>query len=444
MTILDEILEELGNVDTIEEQRLVIIDYIERASEDSSYIPALESLADILFKTGSVDQGLTVLIELFELKKYKKYAKQIVSKLYQYEAYDKAYFYWLDLAKSDKEDPELKLLEARLLKKLNRHTEAIDMYRQIIKSYPTLGEAYEDLGDIYLEQQNISQAENYYRAVYEYLDDYENIRDVRLKLVEVESLKEIIDLAAVEKLEKDERIPLETEDEFFVFANVFKTLFQFDRAIDYAKKALQKNPDNINYSILLIELYKTTGQKSNLYKELTWSAKTLPPLDPMILNIAKVADDVDHLNDDIIEKLVDYTNLIDNSEDFYLAINIIVNYYLCKSDAAQALHFLRVFEGEQIDHEYMSYHFALVYEALGLNDKAEEDYLIALDYLLPHEELAYRLANFYFTNKEVEKALEVVNQYNNTFYDIPKLKALSKEIQSKNDLSDLDEYKEWE
>lgn len=68
MTILDEILEELGNVDTIEEQRLVIIDYIERASEDSSYIPALESLADILFKTGSVDQGLTVLIELFELK----------------------------------------------------------------------------------------------------------------------------------------------------------------------------------------------------------------------------------------------------------------------------------------------------------------------------------------------------------------------------------------
>ena len=162
-----------------------------------------------------------------------------MSKLYQYEAYDKAYFYWLDLAKSDNEDPELKLLEARLLKKLNRHTEAIDMYRKIIKSYPTLGEAYEDLGDIYLEQQNISQAENYYRAVYEYLDDYENIRDVRLKLVEVESLKEIIDLAAVEKLEKDERIPLETEDEFFVFANVFKTLFQFDRAIDYAKKALQ-------------------------------------------------------------------------------------------------------------------------------------------------------------------------------------------------------------
>lgn len=199
MTILDEILEELGNVDTIEEQRLVIIDYIERASEDSSYIPALESLADILFKTGSIDQGLTVLIELFELKKYKKYAKQIVNKLYQYEAYDKAYFYWLDLAKSDKEDPELKLLEARLLKKLNRHTEAIDMYRQIIKSYPTLGEAYEDLGDIYLEQQNISQAENYYRAVYDYLDDYENIRDVRLKLVEVESLKEIIDLASLLK-----------------------------------------------------------------------------------------------------------------------------------------------------------------------------------------------------------------------------------------------------
>lgn len=62
-----------------------------------------------------------------------------MSKLYQYEAYDKAYFYWLDLAKSDNEDPELKLLEARLLKKLNRHTEAIDMYRKIIKSYPTLG-----------------------------------------------------------------------------------------------------------------------------------------------------------------------------------------------------------------------------------------------------------------------------------------------------------------
>src|SRR5699024_3278750 len=196
-------------------------------------------------------------------------------------------------------------------------------------------------------------------------------------------------------------------------------------------KALQKDSDNINYSILLIDLYKTTGQKSNLYKELTWSAKTLPPLDPMILNIAKVADDVDHLNDDIIEKLVDYTNLIDNSEDLKLEINIKENYYIIKSDKEKDIHILRVFEEQQIDHEYMSYQFAIVYEALGLKDKAEENYVIALDYLLPHEKLAFRLANFYFTNKEVEKALEVVNQYNNTFYDIPRLKALSKEIQSK-------------
>lgn len=444
MTILDEILEDLGNVETIEEQRLVIIDYIERASVDSSYIPALESLADVLFKTGSINQGLTVLIELYELKQYKKYAKRIVKKLYQYEEYDKAYFYWLDLAKSDKDDPELKLLEARLLKQLNRHTEAIDMYRKLIKQFPTLAEAYEDLGDIYLEQQNTSQAENYYRAIYNYLDDYGNIRDVRLKLVEVESLKEILDLAAVQQLEKDDRIPLETEDEFFVFANVFASLYQFEKAIEYAKKALQKSPNNINYSLLLIELYKATGQKTSLYKELAWSAKTLPPFDPTILKIAKVAYDVDHLNDEIIQKLIDFSNLIDNSEDFYLVTDIIVNYYLKQGDAAQALHLLRVLEGQQIDHEYMSYHFAIVYEELGLTDKAEEDYLTALEYILPQEELAFRVANFYLSNNEIDKALEISTRYQNTLYDIPKLKTLRKEICSRNDLSDLDEFKEWE
>lgn len=444
MTLLDEILESIASVDSIEGQRLVIITYIEKASEDKRYIPAMEDLAEIFLKTGSILQGLTVLMELYELKKASKYAKKIVKRLYQYEEYEKAYFHWLELAKTGKDDLELSILEARLLTKLGKKSEAIEFYRGIIKYNPTAAEAYEELADIYMDQNNISEAEKYYTAIYEYISDYKYIRAVRLKLVQVASLKEVLNLEQIYQLENDDRYPIETEDEYYVFANVYASLYQYDKAIMYAEKALQSDRDNINYSLLLIDLYNATGKKSNLYKELTFAAQALPPLDPTILKLAEVAYEVNALNDEIIEKLLDYSSLINNYDDAYQVVQIVINYYLDQDDAPAALHLLGVLESQSLDHEYLSFYYAKVYEVLGLFDKAQENYEIAIEVLLPEKDLIFNYALLFKKQGQLEQAFKVAKSYKNTIYDNFKLKNLRDEILTDLQLAEFTKYKDWE
>lgn len=444
MTTLKEIIAEIEKAPSVEEQNLVIIDYIERASINKEYIPVLEDVADDLFNKGFFDLAITILSELYHLTQYKKYAKKIAFKLYQHEEYDKAYYYWLERAKGEKENSKLLLLEARLLKELNKTSEAINQYRYLIKNYPTMPEPYEELGDIYREEENTSQAETFYSTLYHYMDGYENLRGIRLKLLEVEAMKEVIELSEVQKYEQDERIPIETEDEFFAFANIYKKLFQYDKAIEYGEKALQKDGDNINYSLLLIELYKLTGNKSKLYMGLNETARTILVGDPIILEIAAVAKDIGRLNDDIIEKLITYAELVENYDDFILIMDIVVNYYLDKKDAPTALYHLGNWQDTLLDYEYMTYHYAIVYEELGLFDKAEENYLVALEFLLNADDLVYRLINLYVKQNDFEKALELAQNYQGSIYDIEKLKKLREKLISKKELSIFDEYKVWE
>lgn len=444
MTILEEILEALAGVDTDVEQRFIIIDYIEKASDDPRYVPALEELAELVFKRGQIQIGLTILMELYEIKPSNSYAMKIVQRLYQYGEHDQAFYQWLEAAKKGNDDIEILLYEARLLDKLDFKPEAMDAYKRIIKANPLDPHAYKELADLLMEYGDYTEAETYYKALYEYFLDYEDLREVRMRLVQIESWKEIFNLERIIELETDERLPIETEEEYYLFANVYTTLNQYERAIDYAKKALQVDKENINYSLLLIELYSIVGQDSDLVNELSFAANSLPDYDPMILKIAQVAFDTDHLTEEIIDKLMDYYGLIDNYEDAYLVCEIVVNHYLKQNDPATALYKLRVLSDKLLDEEYLSYYFAKIFDALQNYEKAEEYYQLALDNLLPDEDLVFDYANHYQKSGQSDKALEVANHYANTIYDNDKLKQLRKELQSKDKFKVLEEYKKWE
>lgn len=444
LTLLEGILEKLETKETVAEQKLVIFDYLGKANEDRKYYLVLEELSDVLFRRGQIDLAFSLLMEMYAVRKSSIYATKIVKRLYQYEDYERAYYQWLERAKISNDKLDILLYEAKLLNKLNFKTEAVELYKQLIKMDPTFSEAYKDLADLLMEQGNYQEAETYYRAIYEYLIDFDDIRDVRMRLVQLESWKEIFNLERIKELEYDPNLPVETEEEYYLFANVYASLHQYEVAIDYAKKALQKDRNNINYSLRLIELYNIVGQESNLVKELAHVARALPEYDPVIIKIAQVAFNSDYLSEEIVDKLMSYSSLIDNYEDAYLVAQIVVNHYLKKNDPATALFKTRIINENLLEEEYLSYNYAKIYEALNNYEMTEEYYQIALDNLLPDEDLVFDFVNYYYKTNQIDQAIAMADKYANTVYDNEKLKLLRKEMFAKEKAKMFKKQKKWE
>lgn len=444
LIIIDDILNDLTGAETEAEQKIVLINIVEKANEDKKYLPLLEEVADILFRRGQISLAFLLMAEIYELRSTAKNAFKIVKRLYQYEEYDKAYYQWFDLAKIANDNLEVMLYEGRLLNKLDFKSQAIEIYKNIIKVNPTYAQAYKDLADLLMDIGHYSEAETYYRAIFEYILDYEDIRDVRMKLVQLESWKEIFNLERIKELESHPNLPVNTQDEYFLFANVYAALHQYEVAIEYAKKALREDKDNINYSLLLIELYNIVGQESNLVKELTHVANALPDYDPIIIKLAKVAYNSNYLSEEIVDKLMNYSSLIDNYEDAYLISQIIVDHYLKQNDPATALYKLRIINDSLIDEEYLSYQYAQVFQALKNKDKVEEYYQIALDNLLPEDDLVYDYVNFLNNDQQTNQAISLAEKYKNTFYDNSKLKALRQELMANEKQNFNDAINIWE
>lgn len=444
MIIIDDILNDLTEAKTEAEQKIVLINSVEKANVDKKNIPLLEELADILFRRGQISLAFLLMTEIYELRSTAKNAFKIVKRLYQYEEYEKAYYQWFDLAKMANDDLEVMLYEGKLLNKLDFKSQAIDIYKEIIKISPTYAQAYNDLADLLMEMGLHSEAETYYRAIFDYLIDYGNIREVRMRLVQLESWKEIFNLERIKELEYHPDLPVNTQDEFFLFANVYTQLHQYDVAIDYAKKALRKDKNNINYSLLLIELYNIIGQESNLVKELTHVANALPDYDPIIIKLARVAYQSNYLSEEIIDKLMNYSSLIDNYEDAYQVSQIVVDHYLSTNDPATALYKLRIINDSLLDEEYLSYQYAQIFQALNNIEKVEEYYQIALDNLLPEDDLVYDYVNFLNEHNQRHQAIKMAEKYKNTVYDNYKLKALRQELIAGEKQSFSDGINIWE
>ncbi|XJS11586.1 tetratricopeptide repeat protein [Aerococcaceae bacterium WGS1372] len=444
MIVKEEVLNDLTIATTEAEQNIILINNIQKAIDNPKNLVILDELADSLFNRGQVSLAYTLMKEIYEINGTPKRALKILKRLYQYEEFDKAYYLWLDLAKTSNDNSEVRLCEARLLDKLDFKSEAIEVFKDIIKTDPTYAQAYKDLGDLLIDLGQNNEAERYFLAVYNYLFDFEDIREVRMKLVQLESWKEIFNLDRIKELENNPDLPVETEDEFYLFANVYTSLHQYERAIEYAKKALQKDKDNINYSLLLIELYNIVGQETNLVKELSHVAKSLPDLDPMIVKLAQVAYDSNYLSEEIIDKLMKYSSLIENHEEIYKVSNIVVDYYLGINDSAAALYKLNNIKEYFLEEEYLSYNYARIYQALNLYEKVEEFYQMALDYLLPEDNLVYDYVNFVYHNYHPNKAIRIANKYANTFYDNKKLKGLRKELIAREKDKLFDDNDIWE
>lgn len=418
--------------------------YINRIGSDNNYLQQLTEISDSYFKQGYIDEAFFVMVELFKAKPSIKLALKIAQRYYQYEEYEKAYYVWINEAKSSKENKNVLLLEARLLNKLGKTYESISKYRYLIQKYPLFLEPYEELADIYVDEENFALAEDLYKAIYDYFEDYKNIRMVRIKLMNILLNKELVDSETINEMVNDDRIPIETEEEFYALALFYRRIRNYDLALKSITKAMSINKDNIDYSILLMELYRELGNESYFTERIDWLAKTLPASDDRIMKVAEFAYDSNHLNAEIVSKLTDYFHFSKGFDEAYKIIKIIVTYYLTNNQAAEGLHFLKTIADPSFEKEYLSYYYAKVLEKLGIVHDLEYYYETALEYMLPEKDLVYDFANYYEKIGDVDSALKLLNKYVNSNYSNSKVRKMYERLKKKKDNLIYEDLKEWE
>lgn len=443
--LFNEIIQELEKNPTFDYQYEVLGLYLDKAEKNKQYLPALEEIANLLFLRGYNIMGIQLLIEMYKIKPSPRKAIKIAEQLYQQEEYEIAYTGWMHLAKQSSENYKLLLLEARLLNKLYKVTEAVKVYKYITEKHPTKPEAYEELGDLYVFLAEYEKAGRYYKAVLDYLTDYERVREIRMKLVNLELNSEKMSLETMEDIFNRQELPIELPEEYFALAKVYEKAQRYEQAILYAVKAMELDKDNINYSMLLMKLYHYSGKESKLFGEINWLIKTIPVTDERIYDIAKVARDMERLNDDIIEKLLYYYPFIEDETEAYDVIDIIMMYYIDNEKAEEGHHALRNFDDPSISEEYLSYYYAKVYEQLALYDKVEEYYLTAIHLAIDKPDLIYDTAKFYEKTGDNQKAVDLLKKYSRSSYtaDKDKLKAYLKVLEMNEINKPNDEIRKW-
>ncbi|UUX34537.1 tetratricopeptide repeat protein [Fundicoccus culcitae] len=426
MSLFEEILEEIKEIETVEDLNETLSPFYDRALDDEAYYNALIETAKYLNRLGYRDFGIIVLETLYEINPIRNVGYQIALAYYQYQYYEQAYE-WIEEVYPNKLTFKYAFLKARILDSLNDYNEARDLLIEIIKEFPTQAEPYIVLAKMYEKHGNVDRAEYYLKVAYDYFPKQIDQLAIRKDLVGFEINKEMMDIEKIEKLYENEELEKDDED-YYLLAVAYQKAKQFDTAIEMAQKSIQLNADNFNSHFLLMELYQDTNKASALKKEITWLAKSLPPFDATILRLVEVAINVDEVSIELINKLEDYYLLADDEADQYQIISVIVNYYLQQGDYAHALHQLRTLGDSFEDQSYLSYWYAKTFEALNNKEEADKNYQKAIEYLVNEDNLIVDYANFLINDNRYEEAQQLVKRFEDSIYSSEALKTLSKQI----------------
>lgn len=427
MSLYDHIMKEITQLDSIDHLNSLLEPYYDRAKDDLVYYNDLLKVASHYGQSGFRDIQIEMLTSLYDIQSSNKTAYLIAEAYLNYAQQEKA-FEWVSKIKEDVIQYRTSILKAKILIELGRVNEAKELLTLLIKKYVTKHEAYILLGDLYEVNHHYDRAATYYNAAYTYFDQQIDRRAVRMKLLKIEIMKEIIDIESIEQLVETEGLPLETADEYYTLAVAYQRAMQYERSIEYAILAVQKDKNLVDARFLLMELYEATGQKSYLKKELSFLSATLPAYHAAIMEVATTAHTIGALDEELINKLVDYFQFTESVEEQYDIIRIVVSYYLSIHQSQVALETLQSMTHDFPDETYLSYLFATVYRALGMNEYAESFYQIALEQLTPEPELVYDVVTFYQEQQQIQEAFDIAEHYTHSLYDTNQLKALREEL----------------
>lgn len=426
MSLFDQMMKDLSQLENMEQLSILLEEYYIEAETDPIIYNELINVAEYYAQTGYRDMQIEILTVLYEIKINSNIIYLISKAHYEYAQFEEAYA-WIKRL-----DGPLRyktsLLEARILIELGDLNQAKELLLANIKKFPTKPQAYVEVAALYLTNQIYDKAEHFYQTAFDYFKNQIDARMIRMKLVEIEISKEVIDIERIESLMLSEELPIENPEEAFLLAQAYKKAFQFQKAITYAAESITLDYDFLDARLLLMELYVETGHKEGLKDMIHLLANALPSYHETILEVADAANKIQEFPQVLIDKLIDYCEYTDDAEEQYKIISYLVRYKNAIGKPQEALHYLKTLAGAFEDELVLSYLFAVTYEKLNMMDYVEKFYLLALEQMAPEAELVSNIVKFYQKLGEIKKAFEVAEKYKNSIYDTELLKTLRTQL----------------
>lgn len=428
MDLQEKILRELEEIENEDDYPKLIQSYLNQVNQSPDLYEDLLNISQVIASRGYRVVELMILEGLFKLKPSNKVAYLIAEVFYQFEHYTMAYKW---IKKVNEKEPTYKkqLLEAKINLKIGNTNIAVKELKTLVKEFHKNAEAYLLLAEYYVELNDLEQAERYYQAVFDYLLQYPHRIDLRQRLVEIELQKEIISITRIESLfDKETGVPPRDAYDYFLLALAYQNAGKLDEAIKYAKQSLDKDIDFLDAELLLVDIYQEKGMDYSLKRSLNRLAKALPSDHPMIVEIAQKLSFLGNYSDEFVEKLLSSFILLTDEEDKFKLIHLIVEDQLSKSEGAQALHYLKVYGLSEFDEDQLSYLFAKTYELLNMTDRVEEYYKVAVETLVPNQNLIVDFAKFYMSQGKNAEAYELTNEFHLSIYDTKELQKIHKNL----------------
>lgn len=422
MSLFDKMMKDLSQLEDMEQLSILLEEYYIQAEAEPMIYNELINVAEYYAQTGYREMQIEILTVLYEIEMTANIIYLISKAYFDYAQFEEAYT-WIKRLDGPLRNKS-SLLEARILMELGDLNQAKEILLKNIQKFPTKSQAYILLADLYLANNVYDKAEGYYEAAYKYLNHQIDVRAVRLKLVEIEISKEMIDIPKIENLMLSEDLSIETPEEAFILSLAYRKAFKFDQAIQSATEAIRLDGDFLDARLLLMELYHETGQKSELQSVIVFLANALPSYHETILEVADAANKIQEFPDVLIKKMIDYCEYTDDAEEQYKIISYLVRFKIATQKPEDALYYLKSLADAFEDELVLSYLFAITYEKLNMTDYVEKFYLLALEQMAPELELVSDIVNFYLEQNETQKAFDLSEKYKQSIYDTPRLKSL--------------------
>ncbi|UPQ85593.1 tetratricopeptide repeat protein [Ignavigranum ruoffiae] len=385
-----------------------------------------------LHDLGYVDLQLQILLKMYDHSQHHKIAYQL-AKLYDEFNQAELALKWINLAKSSKFSYQKNLLHANILMNLGDYSLSKKILNKLIKSFPDRAEAYQSSAELAYLQNDIDRQIYFLEILYQYFSKYIDFQQLRTDLLGAYSQQEMLDLAKIKELVEDTDAPELTSQDYSLLAQIYLNIYAYEQSAQYAKRAIDLNPDDFSAHFILLEDYHFLRQDLEFEQSIDWLKHNLPVYSDLYLHLIELAGRFAYYDSQLADQVLEYYELSEEFDQREALIDYYVNYCLQAGQAQKALDFLKNIEDPYMHPVYLSYHYARIYQALGIESLVAAQYETALNNLLSKPNLALDYARFLKDQNKLEEALTVSERYERTYYDNKALRRLREELRRQHE-----------
>nr|WP_276933330.1 tetratricopeptide repeat protein [Globicatella sulfidifaciens] len=398
--------------------------YLQLAVEENDTYLELTELAQLFGRSGYLDLKIALLNELWNIKPDVEIGYLLAQQAYDLDQIEQA-AEWIDKLSHFTMTEKMRLLQAHIAGKRGDTHQQKMLLDQLLKENPQSATLYYYQAQFYLKENDFIKAKEFLNVILDYFPQSQWAKSARSLLINTMIDSEFIDPEQLSNLIANKQLPeFETATDWLQIAKASFVVEDYEQALAFAKQSFELDKDNLDSIFLQLQIAVIQQDVTAAKKLLEWLERNIPIGHELIGEMSQLAAQMDLLSDSLIEKLIDYTLLLEDNSEQFQYIQLITHYYVKMNQAAPLEAFADMMAEEIEEPASLSYAYAKYFELSNNFVEAEAYYLDAIELALNIPTLVYELAQLYLKFNEKELAAPLKTQYQNTLYDIPELRQL--------------------